>query len=143
MKLQKLSFSGSGFLLSYHFGVIHKLRSCHALAPEFIAAGSSGGSIAAVLAVGGIDAVESQRLVVSVAHELSKFPTQGFMRLETALNATLPPFIDSQGSDFFQRCQERAFIKVSWAKLGGDLISSFDSNSDLCEAVVTSCHIPL
>lgn len=66
------AFSGSGWLLPFHLGVIHELRVANLLTNQTHVSGTSGGALAALVSVCDIDTEELLEKLVVLSETVSK-----------------------------------------------------------------------
>jgi hypothetical protein len=136
---QAISFalSGCGWLTPFYFGVMEHLRKDGFLTDRSICAGTSGGSLGALLAVAGIDSKEALAMAISQAQS-ETFASNINGGLKDNLKLLLP-------SDVLERCNGRLIVVISrvWPNPAPLLISKFDSIDYLLDVVCASCFIPL
>lgn len=134
------SFSGSGFLTSYHLGVAQGLDETGALTPKSKVAGASGGSIAAL-------AVAAKEVNVLEIHEEAKRMTalcrnEGTLwKLEARLRAV---FDHNFGDVALEPLNERLTIVTQrvWPDRKIVQWNHFNSIADVGTALIASCYIP-
>ena len=141
-----LGFSGGGLLFPYYLGVIAALRAhgrLHPTGPSLPCAGSSAGSLAAALAVSGVDTSLIAQKLSEYLHDLRTRGTPGRMRpgLHRVLDSVIPP-------DLHEKAAGKCFISIFrlGSKLSlprGEVVSVFHSRKDLIDALLASCHLPL
>ncbi|VDK45569.1 unnamed protein product [Anisakis simplex] len=141
-----LSFSGCGFLGTYHFGVLscfnrngkpilRKTKRC--------AGASSGSLVAALLVLSPGKAKEGLNMVYALAKELSSLKfgaiTPGF-----SLNERLTKIVDEHIPDDISPAQGKLFISLTHQKKHNNLIvSKFKSREYLIKCLSASCFIPM
>nr|CCA27363.1 conserved hypothetical protein [Albugo laibachii Nc14] len=134
------SFSGAGFLISYHLGVAVYLQEKNLLTSKSKVAGASGGAITALAIAADQDLVAVQNDVKAMAALCRSEGTWG--RLEPRLRHLFKErFYSSVDID---QLSERLTIVTQqiwpkWELLHAD---KFDSVDDLYGAIVASCHVP-
>lgn len=138
-KAPSFAMSCSGWLLPFHLGVIERLRASGHVTDSSVFAGSSGGSLAALLACSGMPTEEALTAIVAHAGNMHfKADIDGNMK--RFLNELLP-------DDIAARCADRLHIAVTklWPKptLGTTVVSQFEDKEHLVQVVAASCFIPL
>lgn len=133
------SFSGCGFLISYHLGVAHGLQREGYLTPSSKVAGASGGSIAALAVAAGVDVLEIHEEAKNMALRCHREGT--LWKLEARLRAI---FRDRFADVDVEKLGDRLIVTTEqlWPKRATIHSNSFRSPDDLCDAVLASCHIP-
>ena len=85
------AFSGSGWLLPFHLGVIHELRVANLLTNQTHVSGTSGGALAALICVCDIDTEELLEKLVVLSETVSKqMRGEGEMETSEERGATHP-----------------------------------------------------
>lgn len=133
------SFSGCGFLISYHLGVAHGLQLEGYLTRSSKVAGASGGSIAALTVAAGVDMHEIHEEAKNMALRCHQEGT--LWKLEARLRA----IFRNRFSDIdVEKLGDRLIVTTEqlWPKQATIHSASFQSPDDLCDAVLASCHIP-
>lgn len=133
------SFSGSGFLISYHLGVAQGLCETGFLTPQSKVAGASGGSITALAIAAGVDLLEihdeAKKMVALCRGEGTLWKLEARLRFiftEKFANASL----DALNSRL------TVATRQVWPKQRTVQWNRFDSITDAGNAVVASCYIP-
>ncbi|TYZ57683.1 hypothetical protein PybrP1_004227 [[Pythium] brassicae (nom. inval.)] len=134
------SFSGAGFLSSYHLGVAHGLEESGAIGPASRVAGASGGAIIALT-------VAAKEVSVLEIHEELKTMAELCRRDGTVwkLEAYLRAAFDHKFRDVaLAPLNERLTIAALrvWPDPELVLWNRFDSVATLGDAVIASCFIP-
>lgn len=136
-KTLSFALSGCGWLSPFYIGAMEQLRKDGYLTDRSICAGTSGGSLGALIAVAGIDSKAALSMVVSQAQSKS-FTSNIDKGLKESLRALLP-------HDAVEKCNGRLVVVVTrvWPDPEPLLISNFDSMDHLLDVVCASCFIPL
>jgi hypothetical protein len=140
LQRSKLSFafSGCGWLTSYHLGVIKKLKESRLLTSESVVSGSSGGAIAATLSCLDVDLNDSMNQSLQAFGD-PLFHKNIDVGLRKLIRSSLPP-------DSYLKCNDRLYITVTQVApkfhKRATLISNFESDDDLVDAIAASCFIP-
>lgn len=133
------SFSGSGFLLSFHLGVARELQRAGVIQPASRFAGASGGAIAALTLAADVDVGEIQAEAKRMAALCRAEGT--LWKLEERLRAIFAVKFASVAVDKLARRLAIATEKMWPARLAV-LADAFDSVEDLGDALIASCYIP-
>lgn len=140
LKNPSFGFSGCGWLLPYHLGVIHLLRERGLINKDSVVAGSSGGSIAATIVKSGLCAREAMKIVSDLGSN-EEFKADMDVGIRKFVLDLLP------SEDFYLQCNDKLYITVTQLHpeftRRATLVSKFSSNCDLVSAISTSCFIPL
>lgn len=135
-----VAFSGCGWLTPYHLGVLDELFRQSIVNCNTIFAGSSGGSIAALVACSGID----PRLALNKLIEMSR--NKEFWRDIDAGLRNKSLLVDFP-NDIVERCNGRLHVTATriWPKPSTQVtvFSHFYSLDDILSCVAASCFIPL
>ncbi|GAX72689.1 hypothetical protein CEUSTIGMA_g145.t1 [Chlamydomonas eustigma] len=133
-------FSAGGFLFNYHLGVLWELEELGLLKGHVPLAGASAGSLAIATYQSGVGPETASRALKELAVECRKGGTMG--RLSGLLRAILNQYLPS---DAHERCSGVCHIAVTrlFPYMQREIISHFDTKSDLIDALITSCHIPV
>eukprot|EP00049_Salpingoeca_infusionum_P027064 m.30085 g.30085 ORF g.30085 m.30085 type:complete len:329 (-) comp9243_c0_seq1:1011-1997(-) len=149
--LQAVSFSGSGWLVVYHLGVLHALQR-HGLVckQSTVFAGASGGSIAAVIGALGRDAKDLFRIYSDMACTSST--TRSYMRqgLERDLREFFPPALQVTDQDVATLNEQKHLLLAvtplhrlfRFHRRRPVLVDQFGSPEDLLDTLIASCYIP-
>eukprot|EP01041_Mallomonas_annulata_P001676 gene1676-3241_t len=133
------AMSGCGWLTPFHFGSMHSFREHGFITDETKFAGTSGGALGALLACSNVDSKKGLETLISLSQNRN-FKSNINMGLKDVMRELLP-------EDAVSRCNNRLFITVTRAwpqpKIAPIIISTFESNDDMLDAVCTSCFIPL
>lgn len=133
------SFSGSGFLLSFHLGVAHELQRAGAIQPSSRFAGASGGAIAALTLAAD---VEVEQIHAEAKRMAALCRAQGTLwKLEDRLRDIFAQRFSGVAVDKLERRLTIATEKMWPARLMV-LSDRFDSLEDLGDALIASCYIP-
>ncbi|VDD93319.1 unnamed protein product [Enterobius vermicularis] len=141
-----LSFSGCGFLGTYHFGVLTCLSKNRPDLNKRVArcAGASSGSLVAAVSVLAPEKIEDGLdKMYSLAKEVSSLRfgawTSGF-RLSEKLASIVEAFIP----DDISRAQDNLYISLTRRRdYKNVLVSHFVSRSHLMDCLFASCYIPM
>eukprot|EP00730_Choanoeca_flexa_P014358 TRINITY_DN6252_c0_g1_i1.p1 TRINITY_DN6252_c0_g1~~TRINITY_DN6252_c0_g1_i1.p1 ORF type:complete len:275 (+),score=53.94 TRINITY_DN6252_c0_g1_i1:145-969(+) len=137
-----VSFSGSGWLVGFHFGAAQTLLDRELITNSTIVAGASGGSLVAAALACDVDlnqAIELYRAEAAVMLRNGSWYRGGNTdMLYKVLRAFVP-------EDAAAICRDRLVVAVQEVSLTAppEHIKDFTSKDDLIEALITSCHIPL
>jgi len=133
-----LSFamSGCGWLTPFYFGLIEKMREAGYISDSSIIAGTSGGSLGALVAVAGIHPREGLQLIKDMSLDKT-FKNNIDLGLKSVLPSMLP-------SDITERANGRLHVCVTklWPSPSASIISKFDNVEDIIDIVAASCFIP-
>jgi hypothetical protein len=134
------SFSGCGFLMSYHLGVAHGLLEVGALDKTSKVAGASGGAIAALAIASEMDMHEIQADVVEMAR-LSR--SEGTIwKLEPRVRELLHKRMANVSLEHIENRLTVTAQKV-WPSMKIVHYEQFFSKEDLVDAIIASCFIPM
>lgn len=137
---KNISFSGCGFLISFHIGVAKVLKKANYFDPlhsKF--AGASGGSLVALALASNWNL---DRIEASISNVTKDCREKGsFRRLESALMREME-FYKSHIS--LEQIHGRLTIATTsvWPTPQVQLIQDFESTEDLIETILTSCYLP-
>ncbi|KJH45810.1 phospholipase, patatin family [Dictyocaulus viviparus] len=139
-----LSFSGCGFLCVYHAGVAAAIKEYAPFLMENRISGASAGAIVAACLVTNVclsKATSTILKVVSQARSRSLGPLHPEFNLldlvREEISHQLPP-----GS--YKRCNGRLQISLTrWKDSKNIVISDFNSDEELIDAIICSCYIPV
>ena len=141
--LKAVSFSGAGWLLPFHLGVLDGMRDAGLITDRTIFAGCSGGALAACSAAAQLHTGHLVDLSVSLGEQC---------RIDNRWLKGKSGMYLSQGledlitDDMPAKVEGKALIAVTFVpdwRLDTQLISSFRDRHDLIEALMASCHVPL
>ncbi|KHN80539.1 Patatin-like phospholipase domain-containing protein 4 [Toxocara canis] len=141
-----LSFSGCGFLGTYHFGVISCLthNGMPILQRMKRCAGASAGSlVAALLVLAPSKAKEGLNMMYALAEELNTLRfgaiTPGFL-----LSERLTKIVDEHIPEDIAPAQGKLFISLTHQKKRKNLlVSRYSSREHLIKCLAASCFIPM
>mmetsp|Transcript_32555 Transcript_32555/g.71865 ORF Transcript_32555/g.71865 Transcript_32555/m.71865 type:complete len:359 (+) Transcript_32555:60-1136(+) len=137
------SFSGGGFLLPYYVGTLSALKQLGLLQPgKTHVAGSSAGSLAAVIAACNLSMEEIFATFKAVSDDCAKNGV--FRRLSASVKQQLQSILPESAH---LMCNDVVHIGITKVKPYGALhsktVSRFSSRDDLISALLASCHIPV
>ncbi|CAM9161021.1 unnamed protein product, partial [Ectocarpus fasciculatus] len=133
------AFSGCGWLTPFHLGALDALMQHGKINSETIFAGSSGGSIAALVGCSGVHpTLALQKLI-----ELSK-NKEFWLDIDAGLRNK--DFMVEFPDDIVERCNGRLYVTATrvWPKPSAKvtMFSNYDSLIDILSCVAASCFIP-
>ena len=138
-KTSSFALSGCGWLTPFYFGVIEKMIDAGYITNKSLVAGTSGGSLGALVAVSGISPRVGLEFVIAMSLD-KHFKSNIDVGLKTVLPQILP-------DDIVERCNGRLHVCVTklWPNPVGSphIISEFQSKEDLIDTIAASCFIPL
>ena len=134
------AFSGCGWLLPFHLGVIHQMVESRILNGETLCAGSSGGAIAATIAVCGISAKQALEVIVEVSQNPSFRSDLDFSIKRILSESILTEEMLSKCNEYLYICLTRVWPNPSPNPV---IISKYESISHLSNIISASCFIPL
>jgi len=141
-----LSFSGCGWLASFHLGVADVLLRARCISAVSPLAGASGGSLVAAGLACGLAPRDMQRQLMAVAAGFRDREEEGSMgdvwgRLEPRLRDTLDAMLPA---DAAERCSGRLSVALTRtrAPCGVWLVDQFRTRDELLQALVCSSFIP-
>ena len=135
-----LSFamSGCGWLWPFYLGVIKKMKSLSHLTNDSLCAGTSGGSLGAMVACLNIEPELALDLIIHMSKQES-FKSDIDKGLKESLKSILP-------DNAVEQCNGKLHVVTTklWPNptLKPTIISSFKSNDELIDTVAASCFIP-
>lgn len=133
------AFAGCGWLVPFHLGVIKKMQEKGVLTNDSIAAGTSGGSLAALVAVNDIAPEKALEYIIHNSTDKS-FRGNIDIKLKLFLKRVIP-------HDALQRSNGRLYVCVSriWPKPRNQpvIISQYESIDNILSVIAASCFIPL
>ena len=137
-KTTSFAFSGCGWLTPFYFGVVHKMQQSGYLTKKSLVAGTSGGSLGALVAVSGLEPRVGLDLMIEMSLDKS-FKNNIDLGLRKFLPDVLP-------DDIAHRSNRRLHVCVTkvWPNPTGSphIISQFDEKKNVVDAVAASCFIP-
>eukprot|EP01147_Barroeca_monosierra_P005579 gene5579-7221_t len=140
-KIKAVSFSGAGWLLVYHLGVIDALRHLNLAGPSTIYAGASAGALAACVAAADIPTNDLLNKYIQFGDHCRQNGRWARGKVLTYLQHILNEFVTD---DLHEKIEERVLIAVTilpkWRK--PILIDRFESREDLINTLLTSCFVP-
>ena len=135
---ESFAFSGCGWLLPFHLGVVAALRRGLWISSSTVCAGTSGGAIAAMVACGQLDPHEALETIIRTARN-DKFRKDISKGLLNALQELL-------SDDIARICSGRLHVFTTQVRpisaLGPVIVNRFDSAEHLAAAIGASCFIP-
>ena len=138
-KTTSFALSGCGWLTPFYFGVIEKMIDAGYITDKSLIAGTSGGSLGALVAVSGISPRVGLEFVIAMSLD-KNFKGNIDVGLKTLLPQILP-------DNIVERCNGRLHVCVTklWPNPVGSphIISEFQSQKDLIDTIAASCFIPL
>ncbi|XP_059828732.1 patatin-like phospholipase domain-containing protein 2 isoform X2 [Hypanus sabinus] len=143
---QTLTFSGSGFLVTYHIGVAQCLLEN---APEVVRGarrvfGVSAGSLIAAAIVCGIDLDHFYRSVTRTAEQSRRHFLGPMNPFFNPLQLVRDSLVETLCENAFELACGRLFISVTRVSDRQNiLVSDFSSNEELIQALLCSCFIPV
>lgn len=136
-KSTSFSFSGCGWLIPYHLGVIDTLKSANILTSNSKVSGTSGGSISAAVAALGYCPKECLELVISLS-ELSGFFSNKDAAIREMFNLKIKP-------EDVLHLNHRLHVTVTQLRPTASLliVNEFYDKEDLISCIAASCFVPL
>ena len=138
-KSRSFALAGCGWLTPFYFGMIEKMKEAGYMTESSIIAGTSGGSLGALVAVSGMQPRVGLKLMTEMSLDKT-FRNNIDLGLKTFLISVLP-------DDIVKRSNGKLHVCVSkmWPNPTGspDIISNFKSKKDVVDTVAASCFIPL
>ena len=135
---KSFAFSGCGWLNVFYLGVIEAMKREGWMNHNSLLAGTSGGSLGAVLAISDIDTKVSLEAIIEMSKN-KKFKSNIDKGLKETLGEILP-------LDIHTKCNDRLFIVTTkvWPQLERKpfIISQFKDREHLLDTVSASCFIP-
>jgi hypothetical protein len=135
-----VGFSAGGLLFPYYVGVVEALRDAQLLTDDTQLAGASAGSLIAAVVATKMDLSDVMEVLRTFSADLRANGTRG--RLREALQKTLLSALPSDSLTLANKRLHVAVTRFTGTRLVGELFTDFESQEDLCEALLTSCHIP-
>jgi hypothetical protein len=138
-KSKSFALAGCGWLTPFYFGMIEKMIEAGYMSESSVIAGTSGGSLGALVAVSGMQPRVGLKLMTEMSLDKT-FRNNIDVGLKTFLLSVLP-------DDIVKRSNGKLHVCVSkmWPNPTGspDIISNFTSKKDVVDTVAASCFIPL
>lgn len=138
VKGNSFAMSGCGWLMPFHVGVIKAMKERGVMNPTSQYAGTSGGSICALLACSDLPCDEALELIVL----LSTDPVV-WSNMDAGIRKTLDVLVTEEK---LAMCQDRLHIATTrvWPNPTArvTMFSKFDSKEHLIDCVAASCFIP-
>jgi hypothetical protein len=138
-KSKSFALAGCGWLTPFYFGMIEKMIEAGYMTESSVIAGTSGGSLGALVAVSGMQPRVGLKLMTEMSLDKT-FRNNIDVGLKTFLLSVLP-------DDIVKRSNGKLHVCVSkmWPNPTGspDIISNFTSKKDVVDTVAASCFIPL
>ncbi|KNC78636.1 hypothetical protein SARC_08944 [Sphaeroforma arctica JP610] len=147
--IDAVGFSGSGFYIYYHFGVVRKLRESGLVVPgQTSMAGTSGGSYIAALNCLGVEGDDVEKAFDSQIALCSEKSCEG--RLDNVASKILESLVP--GGDAWEKCKDLVGVHIT---VGEDVrfaecdsqpstgltVTEFTSRSDLISALRASSFV--
>lgn len=133
------AMSGCGWLWPFYLGVIKHMKSEKVLTDKSIVAGTSGGSLGALVATANIEPELALDFVISLSKNVA-FQSNIDKGLKEELRTILP-------HNVLELCNGRLHITTTklWPnpKAEATIISHFNSNEELVDVLAASCYIPM
>ncbi|EGD83052.1 hypothetical protein PTSG_03690 [Salpingoeca rosetta] len=141
-KLRAVSFSGAGWLLVYHLGVLDALRTLKLLGPSTVFAGASAGSLVACAAAGDLPTTALMDCYITMGEQCRRDKRWLRGKAGVYLNHALDMFVSD---DLHLQLDGRALVAVTLLNNPRKpvLFDHFHSRTDLVEALTASCFVPL
>ena len=137
-KTASFALAGCGWLTPFYFGVIERMQEAGYLTDKSLVAGTSGGSLGALVAVSGISPRAGLQLLIDMSLDKT-FKDNIDVGIKTSLPSILP-------DNIVERSNGRLYVCVT--KLWPDpttkphVISQFASKDHIVDTVAASCFIP-
>ena len=138
-KTTSFAFSGCGWLTPFYFGVVHKMQQSGYLTKKSLVAGTSGGSLGALVAVSGLEPRVGLDLMIEMSLDKS-FKNNIDLGLRRFLPDVLPDDIAFRSNRRLHVCVTKVWPNPTGAP---HIISQFDDKKNVVDAVAASCFIPL
>ena len=146
---KSLSFAGGGyFTFTYNVGIIKCLREKFEL-DDVVFLGDSSGSLAAFVAAVGLPAEITQNLLLKAIKEKNEAPCYGVSRWGEIMTKIILTAIEECDQDLeaYKRASNRMYVSVTRVNFSSlsfcnELIGTYNSDKDLAEGIIASCHIP-
>ena len=141
--IDRLSFSGAGWRLSFHLGVARYLLEQRIIVTQTVqAGGSSAGSVAALALLLGLNMEEFHQSLKEAASKIQyRYKIAGGNWTEVVSNAIKKTLIDPT-EDVAERVSGRLVINVSQFPLRKARISNFQDNNHLLDTLLATQFIP-
>ena len=134
-----IAFSGCGWLTPYHLGVLKTFQEQNLLNHFSFFAGTSGGSLAALIASTTQEFDENYERALTLADDKAFFKDIDYGLRAQILNSL-------NNTESYLGCNHKLHVVVSrvypFSKWKCLVVSKFDSNVDVINAVTASCFIP-
>lgn len=137
-KTASFALAGCGWLTPFYFGVIERMQEAGYLTDKSLVAGTSGGSLGALVAVSGISPRAGLQLLIDMSLDKT-FKDNIDVGIKTSLHSILP-------ENIVERSNGRLYVCVT--KLWPDpmakphVVSQFASKDHIVDTVAASCFIP-
>ena len=132
------ALSGCGWLIPFYFGVVNSMKARGVMNNTSTFAGTSAGSLAALVACCNVDCQQVMIAMVKLAKD-KEFQSDRTIGLKKILNKVLP-------SNALELCQGRLHVTMTkvWPSPENDavIVSKFSSIDHLIDVVAASCYIP-
>lgn len=138
------AFSGCGWLSPFHLGVIHAMKQHGWISDKSIFGGTSGGSIAALIACLDVPPSDALELIIEMSLKEGVFRNID-QELRLSLNIALKRFMSNVShDDILHRCNNRLYITTTQVdNLKPHLITQYSNIHQIIDAVSASCFIPI
>ena len=130
-----------GWLTPFHLGVVQAFKQQGLFHEQTKVAGSSGGSLAGLIACSGLDQIEALAIMQGLSSD------QQFKKdIDLGMKKIMRDMISKSGlseKDILSRCNGRLHVTVTRVGTDFDMImSSYTSIEHLIDCVAASCFIP-
>ena len=138
-RTRSFAMSGCGWLWPYYLGVIKVMKTHRYLTQKSVCAGTSGGSLGALVACADIEPEEALEFII----KLSK-SKRFFKDIDAGMKEQLLPLLPP---DVLDKCNNRLHVVVTrlWPNPSFTeplIASNFTSKEDLVDHIAASCFIP-
>ena len=138
-KTMSFAMSGCGWLTPFYFGVISKMREEGYLTKNSLVAGTSGGSLGALVAVCDVEPLTALKIISDMARDRS------FKKnIDLGLKEVLPSLLNEHS---LQKCNANLNVCVTklWPNPKGSphIINKYQNHEEIVDVVAASCFIPL
>jgi len=141
-RISRVALSGSGWLLPFHIGACQAMKELELVDEKTEYCGASGGSLIATGAVLDIPTDKMMEYVLDLAKWYRS--EGGFGKLENELRKRFKDILPPNATDSLNgRLHVSVLPLTPQNRLNQRIISSFESDSDLLDALITSSFIPL
>jgi hypothetical protein len=133
------AFSGCGWLTPFHMGVVRTMKEEGLLTSESVVAGTSGGAIAALLAVNNVHPDEGLETIIRMSKD-PDFKQNIDKGLKRILREVIPDNVLENSNGRLHVCVTKVWPNPSTKPL---IQSQFASTEELLDNVAASCFLPL